>query len=102
MTIELLHIADCPSWEETLRRLQCAVGKTMPTDTSIEAILIDSAEKAARSSFAGSPTILVNGVDLFPSGGRANDLACRIYFTPSGVAGSPTQKQIEEALTALG
>ena len=97
-TIELLHIAGCPNSGETLLRLQRAVGKTMPANTAIKYVLVDSAETAAQFLFAGSPTILVDGVDLFPTDGRTNDLACRIYLTPDGMAGSPTQQQIEAAL----
>ncbi|SEN06901.1 hypothetical protein [Cryobacterium luteum] len=101
-TIELLHIADCPNSGETLLRLQRAAAKTMPTNTSVKSTLIDSAETAARLPFAGSPTILVDGVDLFPTDGRTNDLACRIYLTPNGMGGAPTQQQIEAALAAYG
>lgn len=100
MTIELLHIADCPNWEETLRRLNLAATNTLPAGTSIYATLINSTEEAEARPFAGSPTILLDGADLFPSEGRTRALACRIYFTPNGMAGSPTQEQIEEALTA--
>ena len=101
-TIELLHIADCPNSGETLLRLQRAVEITMPSNSPIKSTLIDSAETAASFLFAGSPTILVNGVELFPTDGRTSDLACRIYLTPNGLAGSPTQEQIEAALAAHG
>jgi hypothetical protein len=100
--IELLHMADCPNSGETLLRLQRAVEITMPSNTPIESTLINSAETAASFPFAGSPTILVDGVDLFPTDGRTSDLACRIYLTPHGLAGSPTQQQIEDALAAHG
>ena len=101
-TIELLHIAGCPNSGETLLRLQRAVEKTMSATTAIRETLIDSAEAAAQFLFAGSPTILVDGVDLFPTDGRTSDLACRIYLTPNGMAGAPTQQQIEAALAAHG
>ncbi|WP_205683942.1 hypothetical protein [Cryobacterium aureum] len=97
-TIELLHIADCPNSAQTLLRLQRAIKNTIPSNSPIKSTLIDSAETAASLPFAGSPTILVDAVDLFPTDGRTNDLACRIYLTPNGLAGSPTQQQIEEAL----
>jgi hypothetical protein len=102
MRIELLHIADCPNWEVTFRRLKIAAEKAFPAGTSIDDTLIDSAEQAGARPFAGSPTILVDGIDLFPSEGRTDDLACRIYFTPGGMAGAPTQEQIEEALKSRG
>jgi hypothetical protein len=52
--------------------------------------------------FAGSATILVDGVDLFPTDGRTSDLPCPIYLTPNGMAGAPTQHQIEAALAVHG
>ncbi|MFE6254797.1 hypothetical protein [Agromyces sp. NPDC057865] len=60
--------------------------------------MIDSEDAAGRWAFAGSPTILADGVDLFPSGGRMRSLACRVYATPRGLAGHPTQAQLEEAI----
>lgn len=99
-TIELLHIAGCPNSEVTLDRLQRAVANAMPSNAQIKYTLVDSAETAAQVSFAGSPTILLDGVDLFPTDGRTTDLACRIYLTPNGLAGAPTQLQIEAALAA--
>ena len=101
-TIELLHIAGCPNSELTLGRLRRAADNAMPSSTLIKTTLVDSAETAANVSFAGSPTILVDGVDLFPTDGRTTDLACRIYLTPNGLAGAPTQQQIEAALAAHG
>ena len=51
---------------------------------------------------SGSTTITLDGNDLFPGSGRSNDLACRIYSTPAGLAGMPTVEQIREALSAHG
>jgi hypothetical protein len=60
--------------------------------------LLRSSEEAAQVPFAGSPTILVDGEDAFPSEGRTTDLACRIYVTPKGLAGMPTQDQFRSVL----
>lgn len=64
--------------------------------------LLESAADIAGTGFAGSPTITVNGTDIFPTGAPADDLACRIYATPSGLAGLPTLNQITEALKNHG
>lgn len=100
MRIELLHIADCPNWEETLRLLRSALDATGHQAVPIGVETIDSEETADAWAFAGSPTILANGIDLFPSGGRMRSLACRVYATPHGLAGHPTQAQLEEAIIA--
>ena len=60
--------------------------------------LLATPEDTIGTAFAGSPTIEVDGTDLFPSDGATNDLACRVYRTPTGLAGLPTQEQIVEAL----
>lgn len=63
---------------------------------------MESAKDAVGTAFAGSPTITFNGTDIFPDGSPAQDLACRLYRTPRGLAGVPTIDQIKEALTNCG
>jgi hypothetical protein len=99
---EILHIADCPSWEEAGLRLRAALDSTGHQGTAITHTLIASPAAAAEVPFAGSPTILIDGADLFPSDGRTSDLACRVYLTPAGLAGQPTQEQIQAALASRG
>ena len=51
------------------------------------------------SDFPGSPTILVNGEDLFPAERRATRAtSCRIYATPEGPKNHPTATMVREAL----
>jgi hypothetical protein len=51
------------------------------------------------SNFPGSPTILVNGEDLFPAERRATRAtSCRIYATPEGPKNHPTATMVREAL----
>ena len=102
MKVDILHIDDCPNWKEAGQRLQIALAATGHRDTTINYRLLTTPDQAAVVEFAGSPTITVDGIDLFPSGGRTSDLACRIYATPSGLAGLPTVEQITEALASPG
>lgn len=102
MRAEILHIEECPSWEAAGRSLRAALDSTGHRDVPIAFTVIASASEAARVPFAGSPTIVIDGQDLFPSDGRTRDLACRVYMTPKGLAGRPTQEQVEAALTAHG
>lgn len=102
MEIELLYIDGCPSWVEAGRRVSEALRETGDDESVVHYRLIRTGEDAAAVSFAGSPTITLNGNDLFPGSGRSNDLACRIYSTPAGLAGMPTVEQIREALSAHG
>lgn len=99
MKLEVLHIEDCPNWEEAGRRLQVALALTGRGDLPIGYRLLRTPAEAAPTAFAGSPTITVDGLDLFPSDGRTSDLACRVYLTPTGLAGLPTVDQLVKALS---
>ncbi|WAH98135.1 thioredoxin family protein [Arthrobacter sp. MMS18-M83] len=102
MRIELLYINECPNSDEAARRLGVALAALGHRGTTIHMRLIDSSEDTVGTGFAGSPTIAVDGADIFPGGAVVSDLACRIYRTPSGLAGLPTIDQIKEALTNHG
>lgn len=97
MKIELLYFEGCPGFEEALAVLE----KTVEEEglaTRVEAIKLDSGD---HPDFPGSPTILVDGEDLFPPEER-RDLAraqsCRVYQTPEGLKNHPTAGLVREAL----
>jgi hypothetical protein len=49
----------------------------------------------------GSPTILLDGVDLFGAAGAVPSLSCRIYRGPDGTAdGVPSVQDLTAALSA--
>ncbi len=102
MKVEILHIADCPNWQDAGRRMQEALTATDHDHVAVAFRLLLTSEDAAGAPFAGSPTITVDGADLFPTADRITDLACRIYSTPDGLAGSPTADQITDALRDRG
>lgn len=56
---------------------------------------------ANERSFRGSPTVLVDGRDPFADGGEAFGLACRVYPTEEGPAGSPTVAQLRAVVTEM-
>lgn len=98
MRVEILYFDGCPSYlvaEERLRQilLACAIA------ADLELLPVETVEEARRLRFPGSPTIRIDGVDLFPIEEQADaTLSCRIYRTPEGLAGSPTHAMIAEAL----
>jgi hypothetical protein len=100
MRVRLLRIDDCPGSAETETRLRSALDEIGLAEVPIVVQLIATAEDADGTAFAGSPTIEVDGRDLFPEGEATHDLACRVYRTPSGLAGAPTREQLVGALTA--
>ena len=97
MKVELLHIVDCPNTAVAEEHARAALDSLGFTDVPVELVTIHSEDEAASTQFGGSPTILVDGVDLFPTQ-PVRSLACRVYATERGYAGAPTPSQIEEAL----
>ena len=55
-------------------------------------------EEAEEAQFRASPTVLINGRELFLDHVSPVGLSCRVYRTPDGLAGSPTVEQLVEAL----
>jgi len=98
MELEVLHIEDCPNWREAGARAARALARIGRPDARVTFRMLRSSDDAARTAFAGSPTLALDGVDLFPSDGRTADLACRVYITAQGLAGLPTEDQIVDAL----
>ncbi len=98
MKVQVLHIDACPGWVQATGRTRDALDALGFADVPVEQVLLRSAAEAAAFAFGGSPTILVDGRDLFPSAGSLLALACRLYASDSGLAGAPSEAQIRAAL----
>jgi hypothetical protein len=99
--IEILHIDGCPNSQEAGRRVRAALGALGDRAGVVGFRLVRSAADAAGTPFAGSPTIAVDGADLFPSAAGTGQPACRVYETPDGLRGVPTTEQLIDALAPL-
>ncbi|EQM74740.1 hypothetical protein [Microbacterium maritypicum] len=97
MKVELLHIVDCPNTAIAEANARAALDALGLGAVPVELVTIRTEAEVADAPFGGSPTILLDGVDLFPTA-PVRSLACRVYATESGFAGAPTQEQIEAAL----
>lgn len=98
MNVELLCIADCPNAEKAAHHTRAAILALGLDHVSFTVEMLLTSADAARWPFAGSPTILIDGVDAFPSQGRTTDLACRIYPAETGFAGVPSEQQLRDVL----
>ncbi len=96
MDVTLLYVDDCPNWKVTDERL-AAVAAERP-DIVVSRRRVETQEEAERLGFHGSPSILVDGVDVFAGPGAGVGLSCRVYRTPEGLRGSPTVEQIRDAM----
>ena len=92
VTLEVLHVADCANLPAFLANLSEA------TDLPVTTRLI-----GAESEVAGSPTLLVNGVDPFAvPGQRSYGEACRLYRDERGaIVRAPSVSQLRDAIAAV-
>lgn len=97
--VRLLYFDGCPHWSVAEERLRLALASMGSGGQAIERVLVETPEDAERLGFIGSPTVVVNGRDPFAKGGEQSALACRVYSTPQGPAGSPTIEQLVEVLS---
>jgi hypothetical protein len=93
-TLEILYVPDCPNLAPMLAHLR------QVTDLPIATHEISTTSDAAAAGMSGSPTLLVNGVDVFADRGQpADGPACRIYRDEHGaVVPVPSVAQLRQAL----
>lgn len=96
MEITLQYFDGCPNWKTTAAHLATLVGEGL--DATVEYELIDTHELAVARDFHGSPTVLIDGVDPFADDNAPVGLACRVYETEDGYAGSPTLDQLRAVI----
>ena len=97
MRFELLYFDGCPSWQTAYDYLKRALAGLGLQD-GVELVHVQTGEQAAAVKFVGSPTIRLNGEDLFPANHADYALGCRIYRTPEGMRGYPTVGMLRDAI----
>jgi hypothetical protein len=101
--VELLWWQGCPSTERALTELRSALAEFGLADVELREIRTD--DEAVAHEFAGSPTILIDGVELMTAigrgdGGEPAGLNCRVYHRRDGrVSPTPDPEDIRQALT---
>lgn len=96
MIVTLLYLPDCPHWRIAEERLVEIAAQDQ--DVTLSRVVIDTHGDAMAAGFRGSPTIHVDGTDPFADPTAPVELACRLYPTPDGYAGSPTLEQLRDAV----
>ncbi len=97
MVVELLYFDDCPSWERVLEELT-AIQNEKTVQFSVHLRNIKSDEEATRLKFLGSPSIQIDGIDLWPEVRSTYAMNCRMYRTPEGLKGWPSLDMIRQRL----
>jgi hypothetical protein len=96
--VELLYWEGCPSHPAALADLRAALGDR----AEVTVREIETEEQAAAERFPGSPTIRVDGVDLFPSDDPPS-LSCRVYRLADGrYSPTPDPGVLRAALASAG
>jgi len=98
MQVDILYFAGCPHHAPTVARVK-QIAAEMGLTVAMSAVQITTPEEAQQRRFLGSPTVLVNGVDIDPDAQQraSYGLSCRVY---PGVAGAPPDAMIRAALQA--
>jgi hypothetical protein len=97
--VELLWWDGCPSWPRALEDLRDAMRAAGLSPEDIEMTEVQTDQQAQELGFIGSPTIRVDGVDLFPTGDNTPGLNCRIYRLRDGrVSPLPDPADLRAAL----
>jgi hypothetical protein len=99
MRLQILHVPDCPG-AEVLDRILGPLLAARP-DIQVTRRVVTTEDEAGRLGMTGSPTILADGRDLFPSPGQQPSLSCRLYpGQHEQLSPAPTAAQLQEAFTA--
>jgi predicted Zn-dependent protease len=98
--LELLWWEGCPSTERALAELHEAMQDVGLDDADVRVREIETDADASAASFRGSPTILIDGVDV--AGASEDDqigLGCRVYRRRDGrISPTPDPDDLREAL----
>jgi hypothetical protein len=102
MKVEVLYFDGCPTYEKATKTLRAVLAEE-GVEAEIQLVAVNTDEEAQRLRFPGSPTVRVDGRDLFPAREREDwGLGCRVYATPEGLKCFPTAEMLRKALTKQG
>ena len=101
MQIDILYMEECTDWQIAAELVQ-QVLDDLGVSATIDYWLIGSDREATEAYFMGSPTIRVNGQDLFPVHSDVPaGMRLRSYFTEEGLLGHPTYAMLYDTLAGL-
>jgi ubiquinone/menaquinone biosynthesis C-methylase UbiE len=98
LRVTFQYCDDCPSHEQALARLRRVLSDE-GIAAEIEITKVETDEQARRFRFIGSPTILLNDVDIDPPITNHYGLACRAYRLEDGrISPLPSEEMIRRAI----
>jgi hypothetical protein len=102
VNVELLWWEGCPSTERALEAVRQSLDELGLDAVEVQTREIRTDQDAEKTGFVGSPTILIDGVDLVPAAGEEPiGLSCRVYRRRDGrISPLPDPDDLREALRA--
>ncbi|MCA1783258.1 MAG: hypothetical protein ABR500_04555 [Dermatophilaceae bacterium] len=96
--ITLLVVPDCPNEKVAAESLREALALEGLQGVPFATIVVEDEDLADRLGFTGSPSVHVDGRDLFPTDGPPS-MVCRLYPGHGGrLRGAPTVLDLRAAL----
>ncbi|MCX6288037.1 MAG: alkylmercury lyase [Bacteroidetes bacterium] len=97
--IEFQFFEGCPYAHKTLQHLREVMSELHQKNFALKIIEVPNPESAQRMNFQGSPTILVNGVDIYTGEQPIGySYTCRIYEFSGEKTGIIPKEFIKEKL----
>jgi phosphatidylglycerophosphate synthase len=97
MTVTIQYLPGCPNVALARRHVEDALRVLGGPGPRVVLQQMDDPRQAEAEGFAGSPTVLIDGVDPFPRP-PGGGFTCRVYPTADGVKGAPSVEQIVTAV----
>ncbi len=91
MIFEVRHTVECPHTEDTLRMVKSVVDSLVPGG-KMRRVTVATLDEARRLKFHGSPTVIVDGLDVAGTPPGEPSLGERLY---DGAAGVPPRWMVE-------
>jgi len=100
VNVELLWWEGCPSTERALEAVREALSELGLSGVEVQTREMVSDDDARAAGFVGSPTILIDGVDLVPAADEEQiGLSCRVYRRRDGrISPIPDPDDLRDAL----
>jgi glutaredoxin len=96
--IEFLYFSGCPNSQPTLNNLKEAL-KELHLSVKIKQINVETIEKAKEVNFLGSPSIYINGIDIYTLKKPTEvNYACRTFDIDNKKSGILPKNFIKERL----
>lgn len=100
--IEFQYFPGCPHAAQTLHNLQQLMEEGLVRADELRIVKAEDAETAQRVGFRGSPTILVDGIDIYTLRKPAEPcFTCRTYLIAGKPSGVLPKEFIRQQLSKL-